>query len=123
MEKLEYRAQIFCHNIGCSTASLGILSIVAPRPLFNMFFVWMAVVMAGNLIKLVYATVCRLRGIRAAASWLDRGLKRTPFQAPFGYLGNFPNIRFYYIYASFFQVRIQSRSAEANESWIPQKIW
>jgi len=102
--------------IALVTAILGVLSMVAPRPLFNMFFVWMAVVMTGNLVKFAYVLVCRLRGIEAAVVAGPEGSKEPRFRRLSDIWAIFQTFVFITFTRLFFRSGSNLDPAEANET-------
>jgi D-alanyl-lipoteichoic acid acyltransferase DltB (MBOAT superfamily) len=102
--------------IALITATLGVLSIAAPRPLFNLFFVWMAVVMIGNLVKLIYVLICRLRGVQAAVVAGPEGSKEPRFRRLSDIWAIFQTFVFITFTRLFFRSGSNLDPAEANET-------
>lgn len=76
----------------------------------------MAVVMAGNLIKLAYVTVCRLRGIRAAVVAGSEASKEPRFRRLSDIWAIFQTFVFITFTRLFFRSGSNLDPAEANET-------
>jgi hypothetical protein len=81
-----------------------------------MFFVWMAVMWAGNLAKLLYMIVCRLRGVEAAVVAGPEGSQEPRFRRLSDIWAIFQTFVFITFTRLFFRSGSNLDPAEANET-------
>lgn len=89
----------------CLTSLLGLLCIKYPAPIFNLFFVWTAVILCGNTIKMLYLTLLSILKVNG--------------KPDFKWLGNawaiFQTFVFITFTRLFFRAGSNLNPAEANE--------